>query len=471
MTPRRRGPWSGTGGWIVWVALLVGVSVVMFNVRGQIDQAHVVLIYLLVVLGASATGGRTMGIALACIGFLLIDYYFQAPYDSLSVSKPLDWLVLIAFLSTSIVATQLLARARAEAEEARRRATEVASLAQLGSESLSAGTAERALARITNVIRDTLGIEECTVVDAGPEVAASREMDPRTLSLRLNVEGRIVGTLRLRDRQPIRLDEGQRRFLDALTYYAALGVERVRLVAEAEHADALREANRLKDVLLASVSHDLRTPLTTIKALAQSAALRGDAAAAAIEEQADRLARMVNDLLDLSRMKANSFRVLPELNTAEDLIGAAMRQSQGLLKGKKIHTSVDLQSPALVGNFDFTQSLRVLGNLLENALRHSPAAGIVDLGVQRVGNELLFTVAARGPGIPEGDVEWIFEPFYRPPASPPDSGRAGLGLSIAQRLAEMQGGRVEYHPRSGGGSEFVLRLPAVELRDGILGEA
>lgn len=464
-------PWSGGEGWSVWVALLVGVTVVMFNVRGQIDQAHVVLIYLLVVLGASATGGRTMGIALACIGFLLIDYYFQAPYDSMSVSKPLDWVVLIAFLSTSIVATQLLARARAEAEEARRRATEVASLAQLGSESLSAGTAERALVRITDVIRDTLGIEECTVVDAGPEVAAGGELDPRTLSLPLNVEGRLVGTLRLHDRQPIQLDDGQRRFLDALTYYAALGVERVRLVAEAEHADALREANRLKDVLLASVSHDLRTPLTTIKALAQSAALGGDATAAAIEEQADRLTRMVNDLLDLSRMKANSFRVLPELNTAEDLIGAAVRQSQGLLRGKNIHTSVDLQSPALVGTFDFTQSLRVLGNLLENALRHSLAGGTVDLAVERAGNELLFTVSDRGPGIPVGDAERIFEPFHHPATSQPDSGRAGLGLSISQRLAEMQGGKVEYRPRSGGGSEFVFRLPAVELQDGILGEA
>ena len=109
------------------------------------------------------------------------------------------------------------------------------------------------------------------------------------------------------ERPPAPLDPAQRRFLDALAYYAALAVDRVRLVAEAEHAEALREADRLKDIVLASVSHDLRTPLTTIKALAQSEALRGNDSAAAIEEQADRLTRLVSDLLDLSRLKGGAF--------------------------------------------------------------------------------------------------------------------------------------------------------------------
>ena len=149
----------------------------------------------------------------------------------------------------------------------------------------------------------------------------------------------------------------------------------MRLVAEAEHAEALREADRLKDIVLASVSHDLRTPLTTIKALAQSEAMQGNKSAAAIEEQADRLTRLVSDLLDLSRLKGGGFAAMPELNTAEDLIGAAVRQTRGLFGDRPLRTVIDLDSPALVGHFDFSQSLRVLCNLLENAVRYSPSTG------------------------------------------------------------------------------------------------
>jgi two-component system sensor histidine kinase KdpD len=467
MIARRAQLWR----WVIWVGLLVGVTAVMNSARGELDQAHVVLAYLLVVLGASATAGRTMGVVLACAGFLLLDYFFQKPYDTFSVPKPLDWVVLIAFLCTAMVATQLLTRARAEAEEARRRATEVASLAQLGSESLGAGRAEDALTRITEVIRATLGIAECAVLGAQEVDLPSPANNGRTLFLPLQVQGRPVGVLRLSDPNPIELDAAQRRFLDALTYYASLGVERVHLVAAAEHAEALRETNRLKDELLASVSHDLRTPLTTIKALAQSAALRGDSAAAAIEEQADRLTRLVSDLLDLSRMKANSFEVKPELNTAEDLLGAAVRQAQGLLNGRSIRTSVDLDSPALVGHFDFIHSLRILGNLLENAIRHSPADAPIDLSVRREREMLVFTVGDRGPGVPDADVGRIFEPLFRSPSAPRGSGRAGLGLSIARRLAEIQRGSLGFEPRSGGGSSFILRLPAVELSEGALDEA
>ena len=498
--------------WAVWLAMLAGVTCVLALVRTRIDQAHVLLTFLLVILGGSASGGRALGLTMALLSFILIDYVFQPPFDEFSIGKPLDWLSLIAFLSTALVATQLLARARAEAEAARRRAVEVQSLGRLGSETLSAGRADEALVRIVGVIQSTLGVADCAIFPwtpgsgFGPRVTrdgvdpagavpdelvrrvaergepvtvaegvlvetplgeqeAVPAMGPqvRTLLLPLRVQGRIVGVLRLSGDAPLALDPAKRRFLDALTYYAALGVERVRLVAEAEHAEALREADRFKDTLLASVSHDLRTPLTTIKALAQSAALRGDEAAAAIEEQADRLARLVSDLLDLSRIRGRTFALESELNTAEDLMGAAVRQAQGLLNGKSLRAVVDLDSPALVGRFDFTQSLRILGNLVENAIRHSPPNEPVELSARRDGDLLVFTVADRGPGVPSADVERIFDSFYRARNATPDSGHAGLGLAIARQLAELQGGSVEYRPRPGGGSLFALRLPAVEV--------
>lgn len=353
---------------LAWSAMLAAVTAVMHATRAETDQAHVVLVYLLVVLGGSASGGRGLGLGLACVAFLLIDFFFQVPFDRLTIDKPLDWAILVSFLVTAIVATHLLAVARAEAAEARRRADEV----------------------------------------------------------------------------------------------AALSAERERLAAEAEHAEALREADRLKDIVLASLSHDLRTPLTTIKALAQDAALRGNVNAGIIEDEADRLSRLVGDLLDLSRLKGGAFPVVPELNTAEDLVGTALRQVAGLVNGRTLNPQVDTSQPALLGRFDFVQSLRILTNLIENALRYAPAGSTVDLIVHRDGDALAFAVADRGPGIATENHERIFEPFYRDAASSPDTGRAGLGLSIARRLAELQGGTLAYEPRAGGGSVFVLRLPAID---------
>jgi two-component system sensor histidine kinase KdpD len=454
--------------WALWLGLLAVATAVLVAMRGRIDQPHVVLVYLLLVLFASASAGRALGISIACIGFFLIDYYFQPPFAEVTVGKPLDWLSLVAFLVTALVSTQLLARAQAEAEESRRRAVEVESLARLGSATLSVGRAEDALARIADVIRATLGMSQCAIIplhDGDLPLTAERPEGPvRRIVIPLAVQERPVGSLELSNETPVQLDAAQLRFLDAITYYAALAIDRVRLVAEAEHAEALREADRLKDIVLASVSHDLRTPLTTIKALAQSAAMQGNKSAAAIEEQADRLTRMVNDLLDLSRLKGGSFAARPELNTAEDLIGAAVRQTRGLFGDRPLRTLIDLDSPALVGHFDFSQSLRVLCNLLENAARYAPASEPIELEARREGDALVFSVSDRGPGVPEADVSRIFEPFYRASGATPDAGRAGLGLSIARTLAQIQGGALTYTPRPGGGSVFALRLPATEIR-------
>jgi two-component system sensor histidine kinase KdpD len=464
-------------GWLLWAGLMGLVTVMMMEMRDRIDQVHVILVYLLVVLGASASGGRIVGIPLACLGFLLIDLYFQPPYGQIGAGKTVDFVALTAFLVTAFVATHLLARAQSEAKEAQRRAVEIASLARLGSETLQAGRAEDALARIASVIQTTLSMSDCSIVawdeerdEAAAESATPTGIPPagkkvQRILLPLSVQGRVVGLLTVANDTAVVLDASQRRFLDAITYYAALAADRVRLVAEAEHAEALREANRLKDVVLASVSHDLRTPLTTIKALAQSEALQGNDSAAAIEEQADRLSRLVSDLLDLSRLKGGGFAATPELNTAEDLIGAAVRQTRGLFENRQLQlrTVIDLASPALVGNFDFSQSLRVLCNLLENAARYSPEAQPIELAARRDNGALVFTVSDRGPGVREADALRIFEPFYRAQNAVPDAGRAGLGLSIARTLAEIQGGSLTYTPRSGGGSVFALSLPATEL--------
>ncbi len=528
--------------WLLWIGALTLVTAAMLGVRDALDGAHVALAYLLVVLGASASGGRMLGLTVSVVAFACFNFFFVPPYHTFAVAQPQEWLVLAAFLVTSAVAAQLLARAQDQTIAARERAAEVDRLSALGAETLNAGRAEDALEAIAAVIRGTLDLLRCEIYrrdDTHQAVTlATRSGDPvpgtthaeaaharnigfddrdpraeemrspglpsdarlvawvaetgrpvtiqadgtihfgsagdehqpvldlsgaRSLLLPLRVRDRIVGVLRIDHAEVLSFNPPRRRFLEALAYYAALGVERVQLVAEAEHAEALRQANGLKDALLASVSHDLRTPLTTIKALAHSLGAEGDERAITIEEEADRLNRFVADLLDLSRLAGGALVTTPELTAAEDLVGAALQRTSGALGDRPLDVSLHPGEPLLVGRFDFVHSLRVLVNLIENALKYSPAGAPVLLSVRRAGEVLEFLVEDRGPGVPPAERERIFDAFYRPADSPPDSGSAGLGLSIARRLAEAQGGGLRYEPRDGGGSRFVFSVPAVDF--------
>ncbi|HET9426460.1 MAG TPA: ATP-binding protein [Gemmatimonadaceae bacterium] len=516
LAPARR---QQTLRWILWLGILGVATAVLLWQRIRLDKAHVALIYLLIGLGASAHVGRRCGLTTAVLSFVLFNYLFVPPYYTLAVTHTADWIVLVAFLITSATAAHLLARAQAETEVARARATEIDRLSSLGAETLNLPRAEDALAAIAAVIRSTLrvaGIEIFTAGASGPILlvasvgdaespagtgyltgdelvawvagsgrpviertdAAPQAVEPpsgtgaplsidvhdaRSLLLPLAVQGRTVGVLRIADRGPIHFDVSQQRFLIALAHYAALGIERLRLVGEARHAEVLRETDRMKDALLASVSHDLRTPLTTIKALAHDIRLEGDDRAASIEDEADRLNRFVTDLLDLSRLSAGAIGVRCEVYPVDDLLGAALQRVGGRLNGHAINAAIAGGDPLLIGYFDFGHALRALVNLIENALKHSPPAEPVDVTAARTGDSVEIAVADRGPGISPADEERIFQPFHRP-VDHADGG-VGLGLSIARGLALAQGGQVEYAPRPDGGSIFTLRLRAVDLSD------
>lgn len=506
---------SRAGEWILWSALALAVSGVLFAFRGEIGGAHVALSYLLIVLGASARGGRRLGFVLALLCFLAFNFLFIPPYYTFTIHRPLDWLVLFTFLVTSTVATQLLHRAQAEAEAARRRALEIERLAALGAETLNAGRAVDAVSAIARVIQSGLGVRASEIylreraggpvrrivraVRSGagarePTVPAADNLDraaaglplaeepegtwsvarvpelssalamllekrPRAVLIPLQAKYQAVGVLRIEGDPVVDLDPAQQRFAEALAYYAALAVERVLLTAEAEHVDALREADRLKDSLLASVSHDLRTPLTTIKALSHDLAAEGEERAGVIEQEADRLDRFVSDLLDLSRIGAGALSLTPELVAVEDLLGAALQQVSGAQAEREIRVALHPDEPLLVGRFDFVHTLRALVNLLTNALKYSPPGAVVELTARRDGGWVRFEVADQGPGVLPEDRERIFEPFYRG-AGAPDVGGTGLGLTIARRMVEAQGGHLGYAPRSGGGSLFSILLPA-----------
>jgi len=539
--------------WAITLALLIAATAAMYVIRGSLDKAHVALVYLLIVLGASAAGGRALGLTVAGLAFLGFDFFFLVPYQTLTIENPLDWLVLVTFLVTSVVAAQLLYRATSTAEEATQRAIEVDRLAALGAETLNAADADEALRAIAGVIRNSVNADECDIFLRGLDgrttrVAQARSVAPeasgatpavatvtatrgppasgvdagslvewivehgssaveltdgtvrvahelpavgeapgsqrwashhetvaavravmhegegaaavRALAIPLKVRDRTVGVLRLAAREALGLSPEQGRLLMALAYYGALGAERARLVATAERAEAERRLESLRNALLTAVSHDLRTPLTTIKGMASEIRRQdGVERAAVIESEADRMDGLVGDLLDLSRIHAGAVRPTIAVNTIDDLLGAALRSASGVLAERRIE--IDVPSDSLLAAYcDFTQTLRIVTNLIDNAAKYSPSGSPIEIRARQEAERVVIDVLDRGPGIPESERDKIFAPFYRPPGVPPDIRGHGLGLSIARGLAEAQGGTVRYAQGRDGGAVFSLDLPA-----------
>lgn len=504
------------GRWLLWLGLLVVTAFVLLLARERLDKAHVALAFLLIVLVGSAADGRALGITLSGVAFIAFNWFFLRPFNTFIVADPLDWLVLLAFLTTGIVAAELLERQRRATESAQRRVEEIDRLAILGAETLKAPRAEDALDAIASVIREAMAVERCAIFFSAPETGlrmagrspaddrasessvllaytiehaepaaeradgtltilgdvvgpASTEhtlvlSDLRALGIPLSVRGRVVGALRLSSSEPFAVSTDQRRVLRALSYYAALGVERVRLAGAEEEAESLRRADSLKDALLAAVSHDLRTPLTAIKGIANEVWTGGDPLRAqAIEEEADRMNEMVSDLLDLSQLNAGVLRLAVEVNVVDDVVGAALERVESAHGGGRIDVHVTNDGEILAGRFDFTHTMRALTNLLENALKYSPAEALIRLDVTRVGDRLRFAVDDRGAGVPFGDEERIFEPFYRASTIADGVRGTGLGLTIARQLIEAQHGALSYERPIGGGSRFVIDLPSADI--------
>lgn len=457
--------------WLTWFGTLIVATALLVVFRGRLDKAHIALVYLLIVLGGSAAGGRVLGVTLAVSAFIVFDVAFLPPYNTLVVSDSADWLVLLAFLVTGIVAAELLARQQREADAARQRTSEIDRLATLGAETLNAPRPEDALRAIADVIRQSMQTDRCEISlgsdDGTLETATDAMMSAlptRDMWLPLRVRDRTVGTLHLSADRPFLLSRDQSRVLGALSYYAALGLERVRLSASADEALALRRADRLKDALLAAVSHDLRTPLTAIKGIANEITRGEDPMRAMlIEEEADRLAVLVDNLLDLSQLEAGEMRIESAVNTADDVVGSALQRVEPAYPDRVFETQLTGPWLDLVGRFDFLFTMRILTNLLENAAKYGPPGTPVRLRVSRDGEALRFSITDAGPGIPHTDRERMFEPFVRGPGRAVGVRGTGLGLSIARRLAEAQGGHLDYEPDASAASRFVLSLPAADV--------
>ena len=413
------------------------------------------VLYLFAILAVAVAYGLAFAFAVSVASMLAFNWFFLPPVHTLTLADSSNWFALAVYLATAIVVSELATRTRRRAASAEQRERESALLAELATELLGGRLLEEELDEIASRAASVLGVESATI-ELGPPKRPPKGASP----LPLEAAGRAVGTLYTPDGADPNVSAEQR-FLPALAALLAVAVDRARLEGEALEAEALRRSDLVKTALLRAVSHDLRTPLTGVRTAV--GALRNptlqlsdedrEELLETIELDSERLARLVGDLLDLSRLEAGAAAPDQELWSLDDLVREAV-ESLGA-RGR-----VDIVGESPLVNVDAAQVQRVLANLIENAVRYSPAGGRVLVRITATRKEAIVRVVDQGPGLAETEFERVFEPFYR--HSGDTRSGAGLGLAIARGFAEANGGRVWAESRPGQGATFALALPVVE---------
>ena len=439
-------------------AAAVGVVTgVVYLLRSFIPAVDLGVVYVLAVLAAAIAFGRAYAIGVSVASVILFNFLFLPPTLKLTLSGEENWLALGVYLVTGLLVSDLAARARDRAREAEQREREAALLAEVSTALLSGGGVVAELPRITEATARLLDLPLSRI-----------ELDDRAAphegeqAVELRAGDRRIGTLYL-DAGAELNSSARRRFLPALASLLAIAVDRERFAHEALEAEALRRSDSLNTALLRTVSHDLRSPLTAIRAsleglesfdLTLDSEDRKRLLATAVAET-ERLNRIVGNLLDLARLQAGAARSEPRLVTIEGLLDQALAQIAG---GRRLDVFIPTDPPLV--SVDPAQLERAFVNLLENALKFSPADSRVTVDVETTADEVIVRIADRGPGLSDRELETVFEPFRR--ASTTQGGPStGLGLAIAKGFVEANGGRIWAEARPGGGASFGLALPAV----------
>jgi two-component system sensor histidine kinase KdpD len=276
-----------------------------------------------------------------------------------------------------------------------------------------------------------------------------------------------VGVLGVRPADPHAFDTPERLHqLETFANQTALAIERARLAEEAQETEVKIETERLRNSLLSSVSHDLRTPLATITGAATTLLEQGERLDAAtqrdllesVREEADRLNRLVQNLLEMTRLESGALELRKEWHSIEEVVGAALRRLDKRLVGRRVTTHVLPDLPLVA--MDDVLIEQVLVNLVDNALKYTPPGSPVEIIATATDEAVTVEVADRGPGIPPGLEQKIFEKFYR--GQREDGRGAGLGLAICQGVVRAHGGRIWAQNLPGGGVAFLFTLPITE---------
>ena len=462
--------------------------------RLSLPDAHLAILYLLPVLAVASIWGRGPAIAAAVLSFLTYNFSFIEPVFTLAIRDPGEWPTLLVFLFTALVAGQLAAALRLKAEEAQARAGLLADLYGLTQTLITDRESGELLVLIAEQVVATFQVRECDIllpdtigelcvrahaaagtirpgVANGEEVA--RDFDQAELGasrpgtalfVPLLAGTRRVGLMRMVHDEGDAPDEERQRLLHTFAAGAALAIERGLLAEATAQAATLARSDALKSTLLSAVSHELRTPLAAIKGsisslLEDEASVSWDSAQRrefllTIDEETDRLTRLVANLLDLSRIEAGVLRPQREPYALDELLWGAVERLGPA--AARVHLQIPEGLPLVP--LDPVLMERVVGNLLENALNYSPPGSPIALTARRANATVDLVVTDRGPGIPAPERERIFERFYRADPTRPVKG-FGLGLALSLALVEAHDGRIWVEEAAGGGARFVIALP------------
>jgi two-component system sensor histidine kinase KdpD len=492
--PPRRGPlpWKGYTG--VTLACLAATLLAEQLLR-VFDPANVVMLFLLIVVLSSLRWGRGPGAWAALLSVLCFDYFFVPPRGSFHVNDTQYLFTFVLMLGVALVCGQLMARLRHEARVAAERERRAGALARLARDLSGALTQEQvveiALSTVSGVFDAQAGLllpdaderlrpaegSACAMddsiarwaMDHGQQAGQGTDTLPaapaRYVPLAAPVRMRGVLVLQLRAPQRLEVPEEQR-LLEACASQVALALERQHFVAVAQQTQIAMEGERMRNTLLSAVSHDLRTPLTTILGAAEAAQRHVPPGGAAdmleqVSTQAQAMQRLVENLLDMARLQQGGVHLQREWLPLDEVVGSALRQMRARLGQHPVGTDVPADLPLL--QLDALLMERVLVNLLDNAAKYTPAGTPLAISAQVQDGELLLCVRDGGPGLPPHlPVETLFEPFTRGTAESTVSG-IGLGLALVRSIVEAHGGHIEAAAaRPGPGTAFTLRFPVPE---------
>jgi two-component system sensor histidine kinase KdpD len=436
---------SAALGVIVAAGSLAVTTALLYPLEIVADAVSLGVLYLLPVLLVSTVWGLWLGLATSVTAALAFNFFHIPPTGRFTIDEAENWVALAVFLVAAAVASTLSELAGARAREAERRRREADLAAELARLLLGTPDPRAALPGAAKRIADALAIDSAAVV------LDRVQGDERRAAIPLGEHGTLLVPAAA-------ADLARERVAPALEALLAAALERERLTREVVETSALRRSDEIKTAVLRSVSHDLRSPLTAIvaagEALASPALEDADRAelADAIAHESARLTRLVDQLLDLSRLQAGAAEPRPDWVSLEEVIRAAVEDAGAPPDRVKLAIAPDL--PLI--RADATQLRRAFANLIENALRYG-AGHPVSVRARVSGGRILMRVVDQGPGISAAEQERIFIPFYRGPR--PTGGGAGLGLAIVRGFVEANGGHVHVESLPGQGTSFVVALP------------
>jgi two-component system, OmpR family, sensor histidine kinase KdpD len=472
--------WTEILGRYLAVAAIVAGFVLLFRKAIQVNPTTVALTLLLSVLLVSAYWGLRYALALAVFASISFNYFFLPPLGTFTISDPQNWVALLAFLVTAILASQLSERARRETASSNQRRRDVERLYALSQRLLVTDSAPELLNAIPGYLfqifsaksaiiylsgnqevyrsdarSDLPGKDELQAATARGEPITDNARDLSIVPLRLGT--RITGALGMAG---VRLS---RETADAIGSLVAISIERVGAIEKLGKAEAARQSENLRAALLDSVTHELRTPLTGIKAAVTSllspyqlGESQRTELLTIINEEADRLDRLVSEATEMAQLDAQQVELHLQLAPMRNAIQTAVEQSKLALAQHPTEIRVAPELPLV--RMDVERIVEVLKHLLENAAKYSPLEGPITIMAELINKRVTVSVADRGAGIDDFEQSLVFEKFYRGRDQRYSVQGTGMGLAIVKAIVEAHGGAVGVTSQVGHGSVFYFWL-------------